>query len=169
MLAVLLLLALGLSFSEPVCFTAKKNVSSIDLSAVAKSGLKTYHYENALRSESGAGCANTSNNDIDCCACIEDVLGFIDLDGCAHLYIDWDTLDVTFSLTLNDTVLFESTFGLNTAPELCTTLWGINICVYFEDMKLRNWTFEGCLHLIIDNSLDINLGCWSLSKDTYIN
>lgn len=166
MLVVLLLLALGLAYSEPTCFTAKKNARSIDLSAVANSGLHTYRYENSLKTDSGAGCANVTRNDIDCCACIENILGFIDLDGCAHLYIDWDSLNVTFSLTLNGTILFESTFGLNTPPELCTTIWGLDICVYFEDMRLRNWTFEGCLHLIIDNSIDINLGCWSLSRDS---
>lgn len=165
MLALLLLLALSIAYSEPVCFVASKRARSIDLSAIARSGVRTHIYEDALRTDAGAGCANTTSNDIDCCACIEDILGFIDLDGCGHLYIDWDTLDVTFTLTLNDTVLFESTFGFDAAPELCTTLWGINICASFENMKLEDWTFEGCLHVVIDYKTDINLGCWSLSRD----
>ena len=158
-----LLLLLGLAAASShrrvqnsaVCLTALKEANSIDLSHFTpkETGIDT-----------GAGCSNTSNNTVECCACLDDLLGFIDLDGCADLIIDWDELNVTFRLTLNSTILFESTFGFDTAPELCTDIWGLHICVYFEDMRLRDWTFEGCLHLIIDYSLDINLGCWSISK-----
>ena len=115
--------------------------------------------------ETGAGCSNTGDNIIDCCACVDNVIGFIDLDGCATLEIDWDTLDVTLSLELNDTVLFETTFGFDSAPSLCTDLWGIHICVDLENLDLHNWEFTGCLHVIIDNKVDINFGCWDIKKD----
>lgn len=161
MIATLLfLLALSIASAHKktntaVCLTAVDGARRIDLSHLTPdlTGVDT-----------GAGCSNTSDNTVECCACVDDILGFIDLDGCADLVIDWDELNVTFKLTLNGTVLFESTFGFDTAPELCTDLWGLHFCVYFEDMELKNWTFEGCLHLIIDYGIDINLGCWSISK-----
>ena len=115
--------------------------------------------------DTGAGCSNTSDNDIQCCACLDNVVGFIDLDGCANIYIDWDTLDVTFSLTLNGTILFESTFGIDHAPELCTDIWGVNICVELENLDLQDWEFTGCLHVIVDHKVDINFGCWDLKRD----
>ena len=115
--------------------------------------------------DSGAGCSNKSDNEIQCCACLDNVLGFIDLDGCADLTIDWDELDITLSLELNDTVLFESTFGFDSAPELCTDLWGIHICVYLDNLDLHDWEFTGCLHVIIDNQVDINFGCWDLKRE----
>lgn len=155
MFVILLLLAVALA-NDAICLTAKRNAKFVDLSKMTPelTGVDT-----------GAGCSNKSNNEIECCACLDDLLGFIDLDGCADIELDWDTLDVTFRLTFNGTVLFESTFGFDSAPELCTDIWGIHICASFEDISLQNWTFEGCLHITIDYKLDINMGCWSLSKE----
>ena len=92
------------------------------------------------------------------------MVGFIDIDGCATMQIDWDTLDITLQLTLNGTILFETTFGFDYPPELCTDIWGVHICVILEDMKLKNWEFTGCLHVTVDN-VDINFGCWDIKRD----
>lgn len=149
MIALLLLLATALAGwygvqENSVCKYVSSKASSID---------------------TGAGCSNKSDDTVECCGCVDNILGFIDLDGCAVMLIDWDNLNITFELTLNDTILFESTFGFNTAPALCTTLWGVDICVEFENIELQNWEFTGCLHLIIDNKTDINFGCWDIKRE----
>lgn len=111
------------------------------------------------------GCNNYNSNEIQCCTCIDNIIGFIDIDGCADIYIDWDDLDIEFVLELNDTVLFDTEFGFDHPPELCIDIWGTNYCVDFEDMNIQNGVFTGCLHLVIDNDLDINFGCWRLEND----
>ena len=110
------------------------------------------------------GCENISNNEITCCTCNEDAIGFVDLDGCAVIDFDWEEMDIDFSLELNNTVLFETTFGLDHPPELCIDVWGVHLCAGFEDMLLINDEFTGCLHLSI-NEIDINLGCWDLVRE----
>lgn len=111
------------------------------------------------------GCENISNNEISCCTCNEDVIGFIDLDGCAIIDLDWDELDIDFTLELNNTILFETTFGFNHPPELCIDIWGMEICALLEDLSLLNNEFTGCLHLLVNENLDINLGCWDLKRE----
>ena len=114
-----------------------------------------------------AGCTDV-NNDIECCFGTDvDLYVFdIKLHGCADLSINWDTLDVDLELTLNDTVLFDTTFGLDRPPELCTDIWGLHVCLGLTDLMLDDWTFSGCLSVIINDSKTIDLGCFSTSKDS---
>lgn len=107
------------------------------------------------------GCQEV-NNVASCCAYEE--IGFITLDACANIEVDWTTLDIIFSLTLNDVVLFETTFGFDTPPALCADIFGMNVCVAFTNMNLTDWVLNGCISLIIDNSKVIELGCFTLGQ-----
>ena len=116
-------------------------------------------------SEAGAGCNNDTDNQIECCAGFEEDIWIFDVKtiACADIEIDWDTLDVTVALSINDVVLFESTFGIDSPPELCTDWMGCHICLGLTDMKLEDWVFTGCVSITIDNK-EIDLGCWDTSK-----
>ena len=113
--------------------------------------------------ETVLGCTN-EDNEVSCCIGETDILGWLDLVGCADLIIDWDNLDITLELELNNTVLFETTFGFDTPPELCTDIWGLNICLKLEDMDFDDWNLSGCLDLVIDNSIEVPMGCFDTSK-----
>eukprot|EP00766_Chilomastix_caulleryi_P000074 gnl/Chilomastix_caulleri/1068.p1 GENE.gnl/Chilomastix_caulleri/1068~~gnl/Chilomastix_caulleri/1068.p1 ORF type:complete len:92 (+),score=11.73 gnl/Chilomastix_caulleri/1068:92-367(+) len=64
-----------------------------------------------------SGCQEV-NNIASCCA--YENIGFIEINACANIEIDWTTLDITFSLTLNGVVLFDTTFGfVYTTSSLC--------------------------------------------------
>ena len=80
------------------------------------------------------------------------------------MIIDWDNLDITLELELNNTVIFEVTFGFDTPPAICTDIWGVNIFLKLEDMNFDDWNLSGCLDLIIDNSTDVSMGCFETSK-----
>ena len=108
-----------------------------------------------------AGCQEI-NNVASCCA-YEDI-GFINIDACANIEIDWTTLDITFSLTLNGVVLFDTTFGFDTPPALCADIFGMNICVGFTNMDLTDWVLSGCISLVIDGKKSIELGCFTLGQ-----
>ena len=107
------------------------------------------------------GCQEV-NNVASCCAYEE--IGFITLDACANIEIDWTTLDITFSLTLNGVVLFDTTFGFDTPPALCADIFGMNVCVAFTDMDLTDWVLNGCISLVIDSSKVVELGCFTLGQ-----
>ena len=111
-----------------------------------------------------SGCNNKTSNEIQCCVNIDEVIGFINIDGCADLIIDWDNLNITLALELNDVILFESTFGWNTPPELCTDIWGLHICLKLEDMTLKEGDLHGCLYLNIDN-LQVEMGCFDIGQE----
>ena len=109
------------------------------------------------------GCNNHSSNEIQCCVDIEDILGFMRVDACADLFIDWENLNMTAALELNDVILFESTFGFDYPPELCTDCFGARICMNIYDMMLKNGELSGCVGIKIDN-IQIELGCFSTEQ-----
>ena len=110
--------------------------------------------------EAEVGCVD-KDNIISCCICQD--IGFINLDGCADIIINWDTLDLTLELTLNGVVLFETTFGFDKAPMLCADIWGSHICLQLDDLNLDNWELSGCLNLIIDDIV-VPMGCFDTEK-----
>ena len=114
--------------------------------------------------EFDAGCSNEDNT-VSCCF-DEDLLGFIDINGCAELTFDFETLDVTIDLVLNSKVLFETTFGLDTQPELCVdNVFGLEkICIGLTDLKLDDFVLSGCLSLIFNDKKDVEIGCFELGK-----
>lgn len=116
-------------------------------------------------SEAGAGCNNNTDNEIECCAGFEEELWIFDVKtvACANIVLDWDTLNVDLQLVLNDVILFESTFGIDNPPELCTDWMGCHICLGLTDMNLEDWRFTGCVSITVDNK-EIPLGCWDTSK-----
>ena len=116
--------------------------------------------------EAGAGCINHTNNEIECCAGFEDEIWIFDVRtvACAYLDINWDELNITLTLELNDVILFESTFGFDTAPELCTDFMGTHICLGLTDMKFDEWNLSGCISLTLDYNKEIDLGCFDTSK-----
>eukprot|EP00766_Chilomastix_caulleryi_P006146 gnl/Chilomastix_caulleri/81.p1 GENE.gnl/Chilomastix_caulleri/81~~gnl/Chilomastix_caulleri/81.p1 ORF type:complete len:160 (+),score=24.07 gnl/Chilomastix_caulleri/81:68-481(+) len=111
------------------------------------------------------GCVD-QDNVISCCIC--ENIGFINLDGCADIIVDWENLNITLQLTLNNVVLFETTFGFDTAPMLCADIWGSHICLELVNLNLDNWELTGCLDLIIDN-IRVPMGCFDTTKpvETY--
>ena len=110
------------------------------------------------------GCTD-NNNEVSCCIGETEILNWINIVGCADLIIDWDNLNITLQLELNNTVLFETTFGFNTPPEICTDIWGLYICLLLNDIDFDDWNLSGCLDLIIDYSIDVPMGCFDTSKD----
>lgn len=115
--------------------------------------------------DAGAGCNNHTDNEIECCAGFEEDIWIFDVKtvACANIMIDWDTLNVEVQLVLNDVILFESTFGIDYPPELCTDFMGSHICLGLTDMNLEDWRFTGCVSIIVDYK-EIPLGCWDTSK-----
>lgn len=98
-----------------------------------------------------------NDNFIQCCT--EAELGFINLDGCADMILDWDDLDITLQLELNGVVLFDTTFGFDRQPELCVDVWGVNICLLLDNLDLDDWKMSGCLDLVV-NDVVVPLGCF---------
>ena len=125
----------------------------------------TYH-NTVVSSTIDYGCNNSKTDEIQCCVYDDDIIGFIDIDACAVLDIDWDNLNITAMLELNGVVLFESTFGFDTPPELCTDFKGSNICLKFYNIDLINGELSGCLGIKIDN-IEIPLGCFSTFELKY--
>ena len=109
------------------------------------------------------GCTD-ENDEISCCIGETEILGWINLVGCADMIIDWDNLNIILQLELNGTILFETTFGFNNPPEICADIWGLHICLKLEDMEFDDWNLSGCLDLIIDDSIDVPMGCFDTSK-----
>ena len=115
--------------------------------------------------DAGAGCNNETDNEIECCAGFEEELWIFDVKtvACADIQIDWDTLDIELALSVNDVVLFDTSFGLDNPPALCTDWLGAHICLGLTDLHLEDWRFTGCVSVIIDGK-DIDLGCWDTSR-----
>ena len=115
--------------------------------------------------DAGAGCNNKKDNTIECCAGFDEELWIFEFTqtACADVVIDWESLDVTLVLSLDNTVLFYSTFGLDNPPELCTTWKGLDVCIELTDLDLDNWRFTGCLTVKV-NDKEIDLGCWDTSR-----
>lgn len=109
------------------------------------------------------GCNNYNDDEIQCCVYDDEILGFINIDGCVDLIIEWESLDITLALELNDVILFESTFGLDSPPALCTDFMGMNICLDLYDMDLVNGTLSGCVGLYID-TVNVPLGCFEIDN-----
>ena len=112
-----------------------------------------------------AGCTN-EDNVISCCAGFEEELWVFDLklEACANIELDWDNGDINLELTVNGGVLFDTTFGINHAPELCAEFLGMDICIGFTDLELDDWEFSGCVSISVNDS-EIDLGCWDINKD----
>lgn len=108
------------------------------------------------------GCINTYDNLVECGVCL-DLWGWINIDISAEIYIDWELLDITLDIDLNNVPLFETTFGLNYPPYLCAEFSGMDICVGLNELKLQEWGLSGCLEITIDG-LHITLGCFELNK-----
>lgn len=138
--------------AQNTCYDVKSNENYIDFNDFISTSDIDYGY----------GCNNSIENSVECCACVDP--GWLKFDGCADISIDWNDLDITLVLTLNDTILFDTTFGLDAPPALCADIWGVHICLKLEDLKLEDWEFTGCVHVTID-SIDINFGCFDLKKD----
>ena len=116
--------------------------------------------------DANASCENTDNV-ISCCAGIEEeILIFdIDLEACADITLDWDSLSISLDLTVNNTTLISTEFGVGSEPEICATLGPMEICLGLTDLELDDWNFSGCVSIIINDSNTIDLGCWSIGKE----
>ena len=113
-------------------------------------------------------CTNKKNV-ISCCLDVDEEISIfeLDLDFCADLTIDWKKGGVELDLMVNDTVLFDTSFSLNHAPEICGEIYGIEICAALSNLEFDNWNFSGCLDLELikdDVKKDITIGCWDTSR-----
>ena len=117
--------------------------------------------------DAGAGCNNSSDNQIECCAGFDEQILFwdVELKACADLKLDWSTGEIELDLTVNDIVLFDTEFGVDHAPELCADLFGFNICLALTNLDLSDWEFKGCVAIVLNDEKEIDLGCWDLGKD----
>lgn len=128
--------------------------------------LLAFAFASSSVQDAGAGCINTTDNEIQCCAGFEEDIWIFDVKtvACAYVDIDWEELNMTLTLELNDVILFESTFGFDTPPELCATWNGTDICLGITDMKFEDWNLSGCISIILDSTKEIELGCFDTSK-----
>lgn len=109
------------------------------------------------------GCNNYNDDEIQCCVYEDEIIGFINLDGCADIIIDWNRMNITLALELNGTTLFETTFGFDSPPILCTDFMGSRVCLDIYDMDLINGVLSGCLELRIDEK-KVPLGCFETKE-----
>ena len=117
--------------------------------------------------DAGAGCNNNSDNQIQCCAGFDEQILFwdVELKACADLILDWNSGDIELELTINDVVLFDTTFGVDHAPELCASIFGFDVCLALTELDLSDWEFKGCIAIVLNDEKEIDLGCWDLGKD----